>query len=71
MASDLTTIQISKAASKKLKALADSYKRSKAAHAEWLIDRDYEQLAAVKLQPSQQKKMRRGTVANTSNPIVE
>ena len=68
---DLTTIQISKAASEKLKALADSYKRSKAAHAEWLIDQDYEKLAAVKLLPSQQKKMRRGTVTNTANPIVE
>lgn len=49
MAGELTTIQISKEASEKLKALADSYKRSKSAHAEWLIDEDFKKLAAVKL----------------------
>ena len=49
MANELTTIQISKIASEKLKALADAYKRSKTAHAEWLIDQDYEKLAVVKL----------------------
>lgn len=51
MAGELTTIQISKEASEKLKVLAEAYKRSKSAHAEWLIDQDYEKLAAVKLLP--------------------
>jgi len=46
---ELTTIQISKAASAKLKALAETYKRSKSSHAEWLIEQDYEKWAAVKL----------------------
>lgn len=49
MANELTTIQISKEASEKLRALAETYKRSKSSHAEWLIERDYENLAAVKL----------------------
>lgn len=49
MENELTTIQVSKEASEKLKALADSYKRSKRGHIEWLIDEDYKKLAAVKL----------------------
>lgn len=49
MANDLTTIQISKEASEKLKALAATYKRSKSRHAEWLIEQDYRKLADVKL----------------------
>jgi predicted transcriptional regulator len=49
MQNDLTTIQISKEASEKLKALAESYKRSKSSQAEWLIEQEYKKLAAVKL----------------------
>ncbi len=49
MAGELTTIQISKDASEKLKALADTYKRSKSAQNEWLIEQEYKKLAAVKL----------------------
>lgn len=49
MAGELTTIQISKEASEKLKALAETYMRSKGAQAEWLIDQEYKKLAAVKL----------------------
>lgn len=49
MANELTTIQISKEASKKLKALAEAYKRSKSSHAEWLIEQDYSKLAQWKL----------------------
>ena len=49
MAGELTTIQISKEASEKLKALAESYKRSKGAQAEWLIEQEFNKLAAVKL----------------------
>ena len=49
MAGELTTIQISKEASEKLKLLADSYKRSKGAQAEWLIEQEFTKLAAVKL----------------------
>jgi len=49
MAGELTTIQISKEYSEKLEALADTYKRSKKSHIEWLIDQDYKKLAAVKL----------------------
>jgi hypothetical protein len=40
---DLTTVQISKEASDQLTALAMLFKRSKAAHAEWIIERDYKQ----------------------------
>lgn len=49
MANELTTIQISKEASEKLKALAETYKRSKSSHAEWLIEQDYQKLAQWKL----------------------
>ena len=49
MANGLTTIQISKEASEKLKALAETYKRSKSSHAEWLIEQDYQKLAPWKL----------------------
>jgi len=49
MANELTTIQISKEASEKLKALAETYKRSKSSHAEWLIEQDYQKLAPWKL----------------------
>ncbi|MFZ5856738.1 MAG: hypothetical protein ACOYZ6_07905 [Chloroflexota bacterium] len=49
MANELTTIQISKEASEKLRALAETYKRSKSGHAEWLIEQDYRKLADVKL----------------------
>ncbi|RJP53329.1 MAG: hypothetical protein C4583_04950 [Anaerolineaceae bacterium] len=49
MANDLTTIQISKRASEQLRALAETYKRSKGSHAEWLIEQDYKKLAASKL----------------------
>lgn len=46
---DMTTIQISKAASEMLEALGVTYKRSKKAHAEWLIEQDYLKLERVKL----------------------
>lgn len=49
MAGELTTVQISKEYSEKLEALAQSYKRSKKSHMEWLIDEDFKKLAAVKL----------------------
>ncbi len=49
MAEDLTTVQISKKASAMLEALADTYKRSKKRHAEWLIEQDYQKMADVKL----------------------
>lgn len=49
MANEVTTIQISKEASAKLQAVADSYKRSKGAQAEWLIEQEFDKLAAVKL----------------------
>lgn len=49
MAGELTTIQISKEASEKLGALAESYKRSKGGQTEWLIEQEYKKLAAVKL----------------------
>lgn len=50
MANDeMTTIQISKAASEMLEALGVTYKRSKKAHAEWLIEQDYLKLEQVKL----------------------
>ena len=49
MANELTTIQISKEASEKLKALAETYKRSKSSHAEWLIEQDYQKLVPWKL----------------------
>jgi predicted transcriptional regulator len=49
MENELTTIQIKKEVSKKLKALAETYKRSKSSHVEWLIEQDYEKWAAVKL----------------------
>lgn len=51
MPRDLTTVQISKETSEKLAVLADAYKRSKAAHLEWLIEQDYRKLADVKLLP--------------------
>jgi predicted transcriptional regulator len=49
MENELTTIQISKEASRMLEELAASYKRSKKSHAEWLIERDYEELEKYKL----------------------
>jgi DNA-binding transcriptional regulator GbsR (MarR family) len=45
---EMTTIQISKAASLMLEALAETYKRSKKSHAEWLIEQDYRKLEDVK-----------------------
>lgn len=45
----MTTIQISKAASEKLEALGVTYKRSKKAQAEWLIEQEFDKLVAVKL----------------------
>lgn len=50
MANDaMTTIQISKEASEKLEALGVTYKRSKKAQAEWLIEQEYQKLAPWKL----------------------
>lgn len=58
MANELTTIQISKDASEKLKALATIFKRTKRSHAEWLIQQEYEKLALVKLTVGSKKEIK-------------
>lgn len=55
MANEMTTIQISKEDSERLKALATIYKRSKRAQMEWIIQQEFKKLALVHLKKKEGK----------------